>query len=495
MRMRRVKVHSGCVDGAHVVFEHAAKAARAKRLRSVDMSWSLKLGCGAARGCAAMMEKHGGGFPLERLAMRKANIKDPGAMSLAGAIRRSAEAVSNKEKAERSKEWSGHREGVCPYESPYGDREPVCELRWLDLGSNHINDPGAVALGDALGPKVPITRLNLRDNQVGIQGCRSIGLGAVRCGATLRRLDLAHSGFGCQGAIALATALGTAHTPCALKVLQLGFNSIGADGAAALATALTNGNYKQLEHLDLACNVLGPEGVAALAPLLEPVEEDEVTMEDECDSATSADDGSDESRRSVGLYSLDLAVNNAGGDGERSGIKALMKTLERNTSLRMLNLRGNDLVAEHAGDVAEMLCENTHLTQLNVGYNKIYNEGAWELAEALSENPSLRGLDIQRNEISDDGAEWIRTLLTANAVIEEVDMRSNQLSPEVVDAFGKSFGERVNARWQQEPPKVEKNDENLAANRTMVGEGGGRVAAKKAERAARKAARQAGRGR
>ena len=149
------------------------KAARAKRLRSVDMSWSLKLGCGAARGCAAMMEKHGGGFPLERLAMRKANIKDPGAMSLAGAIRRSAEAVSNKEKAERSKEWSGHREGVCPYESPYGDREPVCELRWLDLGSNHINDPGAVALGDALGPKVPITRLNLRDNQVGIQGCRS----------------------------------------------------------------------------------------------------------------------------------------------------------------------------------------------------------------------------------------------------------------------------------------------------------------------------------
>ena len=52
--MRRVKVHSGCVDGAHVVFEHAAKAARAKRLRSVDMSWSLKLGCGAARGCAAM---------------------------------------------------------------------------------------------------------------------------------------------------------------------------------------------------------------------------------------------------------------------------------------------------------------------------------------------------------------------------------------------------------------------------------------------------------
>ena len=44
MRIRRVKIHSGCVDSAHVVFECAARAARAGRLRSVDASWSLKLG-------------------------------------------------------------------------------------------------------------------------------------------------------------------------------------------------------------------------------------------------------------------------------------------------------------------------------------------------------------------------------------------------------------------------------------------------------------------
>jgi len=502
MRIRRVKIHSGCADSAHVVFECAARAARAGRLRSADASWSLKLGCGAARGCAAMMEKHGGGWPLQRLAMRKANIKDPGAMSLAGAIRRAADAVAAKDKEAKRKEWSGRYEGRGEghvgadsiAESPYGDVDPVCELRWLDLGSNHVNDPGAAALGDALGPNVPMTRLNLRDNHVGVLGCRSIGLGVVRCGATLRRLDLAHNGFGCQGAVALAGALAAAHSPCALKVLQLGFNSIGADGAKALAAALTSGNFSRLEHLDLACNVLGPDGVAALAPLLDPIHTDDLDESDEADDGASSSDKSDE-KRVAGLYSLDLAVNNAGGDCERGGIRALMKALERNTSLRMLNLRGNDLTPEHAGDVAEMLCENVTLTQLNVGYNKIYNEGAWELAEALSENPSLLGLDIQRNEISDDGAEWIRGLLAANSIIEEVDMRSNQLSPEVVESFGKSFGERVNARWQQEPPKVEKNDENMATQRTMVGEGGGRVAAKKAERAARKAARRAARGR
>ncbi len=119
---------------------------------------------------------------------------------------------------------------VAEYESPYGDRDPVCELRWLYRGSNHINDPAAAALGDALGPDFPITWPNLRDNQVGIEGCRSIGFGVVRCGATLRRLNLAHSGFAQRLRTSpphIAAALVTAHSPCALKVLQLGFNSIG----------------------------------------------------------------------------------------------------------------------------------------------------------------------------------------------------------------------------------------------------------------------------
>ena len=100
---------SGCVDSAHGVLECAAVVARAGRLRSVDASWSLKLGYGTAQGCAAMMEKRGGGFPLQRLAIRKANIEDPGAMLLAGPIRRSAEAVAAKEKATRRNEWSGLR--------------------------------------------------------------------------------------------------------------------------------------------------------------------------------------------------------------------------------------------------------------------------------------------------------------------------------------------------------------------------------------------------
>jgi hypothetical protein len=133
--------------------------------------------------------------------------------------------------------------------------------------------------------------------------------------------------------------------------------------------------------------------------------------------------------------------------------------------------------------------ENVALRRLNVGYNKIYDEGAWELMEALSENSTLRGLDVQRNEISDEGGRHVGSLLRANATLTEVDMRSNQLSPELVTRFEKTHGERVNARWQQEPPKKEKNIQAYSPGPMEAV--GGRVAAKRAERAAKKEARRA----
>jgi Ran GTPase-activating protein (RanGAP) involved in mRNA processing and transport len=324
-------------------------------------------------------------------------------------------------------------------------------------------------------------------------------------------------------------------------VLQLGFNSIGKAGAEALAEAHAGGFIDRLEHLDLACNVLGPAGLEALARMLEPrdatesgaldeggegaggldagggLEEEGEEEEGPCASEMYAsdeevsDDGEASSekaprattrarcrvraRPTIGLLSLDVAVNNVALDGDRSGVRALTRVLETNRTLRALNMRGNDLTPEMAGDVAECLLENATLEVVNVGYNKIYNDGAWELAEALSENTSLRGLDIQRNEITDKGAAHVAALLSANAGLDEVDMRSNMLSPELVEAFGGRFGDRVNCRWQQEPPKAEEREVGVARKAKVASEGGGAVAAKRAERERRKAERLAKRGR
>lgn len=499
-RVRRMKIHSADAESASEMAVAVAIAAADDRVRSLDVSWGLKLSDGAAAGVADAMERHGRGVPLRRLAMRKANVHDEGAIALAGCIFRAADAVAKHEAAVaeaarvRAKGEDGH--GVARAPTIPEHRKPLSRLRWLDLGSNMIGDRGAVAIGDALGPNVPITRLNLRDNAVAMHGCAALGRAAARC-VTLRRLDLAHSGFGDAGATALArgfAAAADAGRSTSLRVLQLGFNSIGVEGIEALVEAHAAGALDQLEHLDLACNVMGPAGAAALAPMLEPRDDRLVEVEDETNGVI-VDEREDEAGvddiRGRGLYSLDVAVNNVAVDGAREGVRALTRALERNTTLRVLNLRGNDLTPEMAGDVAEMLLENETLRVVNVGYNKIYNEGAWELSEALSENAGLRGLDIQRNEISDDGAAHVRGLLEANEKLSEVDMRSNMLSPETVDEFGEIFGARVNCRWQQEPPK---KDGKGVAQTKMVAEGGGGVAARRAERARKKAAARAARG-
>lgn len=152
------------------------------------------------------------------------------------------------------------------------------------------------------------------------------------------------------------------------------------------------------------------------------------------------------------LKSLNLACNNIGLRGDRSGLKELAKALETNTTLEILNLRGNALHSDCAKDIADFLLEETALIQLNIGYNELFDEGAWEIAEALEDNQTLLGLDFQRNEITDEGAGNMAKTLSVNKIIQEIDLRSNMIGPDGVDKL-KPHGERTNTRWQLEPPK------------------------------------------
>jgi uncharacterized caspase-like protein len=74
--------------------------------------------------------------------MRKANVHDEGAMSLAGAIRRAAEAVAAFEKKEKIENIAAAARVAAgkvdeadsdPKKKKKANR-PLCRLRWLDLG-------------------------------------------------------------------------------------------------------------------------------------------------------------------------------------------------------------------------------------------------------------------------------------------------------------------------------------------------------------------------
>jgi len=385
LRVRRLKLHSA--DPSSVRAAAIASAANGpNKVESFDASWSLRI---ANEGANAVAECLAQGWDVKRLAIRKAAVSDEGAANIAEAIKRAG-------------------------------ADGKSQLRWLDLGSNDIRGPGACAIGDAIGsPGVNLTRVTLRGNGIQFDSLSTLGRG-IAMSNTLRRIDLAHNGFGNSGVLALAEGLSKARAPN-LRVILLGFNSIGAEGVKGLMAALAD---TEVEHLDLACNVVGSDGAVEIAKVL---------------NATK-------------LKSLNLAVNNIGVRGERAGVQALSRALEGNQTLEILNLRGNAISKMCAGDLADLLLEDSALIQLNVGYNELYDHGAWEIAEALEDNTTILGVDMQRNEITDEGASCLLKTLELNTVLQEIDLRSNMISPECLTKF-EVFGDKANCRWQLEPPK------------------------------------------
>ena len=111
------------------------------------------------------------------------------------------------------------------------------------------------------------------------------------------------------------------------------------------------------------------------------------------------------------------------------GAKALAEILKTNTTLREINLWGNNIGNEGVIKLAGALRENKTLTKLNLGWNNIDDAGAKALAEALRENNTLQKLNLSGNNIEDVGF-----LALAEAAIEnpKFDLFDNHTSIEIV---------------------------------------------------------------
>ena len=399
-----LKVHAACEKSLTEICPAAAK----NGVSRFDASWSLRIGDGGIRAVARTIEGENGGSgwkSLRRLALRKSACTNNGAQSLGGALTR-----------------QGYKNPSAKY--------PI-RLRWLDLASNDIADAGVTALMTA-SHHLSLTRLYLMSNRIGADGALSLASSVLHNDeSTLKRLDLAHNGIGDEGCATLLSPGGSGASK-SLKVLLLGFNSISSEGVKDAGDLL---RLLRIEHLDLSCNTLKREGFKCI---VENWKFDQGNL--------------------AKLKSLNFACNDIGGGRTvRDALSSLAAQIENGSELELLNLRGNDLDEVAAEGLADLLlvdeCDNRGLEQLNVGYNKIYNAGAYEVFEALSENVTLFGLDLQRNEITDESAESLERAMTENTVCEECDVRSNMFSESTVKELNEMFQDRINARWQLEPPK------------------------------------------
>ncbi|NXG73402.1 LRC45 protein, partial [Baryphthengus martii] len=132
------------------------------------------------------------------------------------------------------------------------------------------------------------------------------------------------------------------------------------------------------------------------------------------------------------VKSLDLKGNNL----RSVGAEALAKLLRQNKSIRSLILEWNNLGLweESFSLFCQELGANNFLQLLDLRNNQINHQGAGELAMALKQNASLQKLDLRWNNIGLLGGRALLNCLHSNKTLKRLELAGNNIPSDILKA-------------------------------------------------------------
>ncbi|XP_005530687.1 PREDICTED: leucine-rich repeat-containing protein 45 [Pseudopodoces humilis] len=132
------------------------------------------------------------------------------------------------------------------------------------------------------------------------------------------------------------------------------------------------------------------------------------------------------------IKTLDLKGNNL----RTMGAEALGKLLRQNKSIRSLTLEWNSLGMWEEGFsfFCQGLRANNFLQRLDLRNNQINHQGAGELAMALTQNTSLQELDLRWNNIGLLGGRALLNCLQSNKTLKKLELAGNNVPGDILKA-------------------------------------------------------------
>ena len=243
-------------------------------------------------------------------------------------------------------------------------------LKHLDISCNNIGDNGAKSIGLMLQENSSLQSLFLGKNSIGPIGIESISEGLKNIHSNLKSLSLDINKFGEDGAKHLAEGIQMNQS---LTTLNIANCEIGPGGAHVIAQAINSS--PKMTSLNLECNKI------VRSPLSKPI----VCFLLECES----------------LKMLNIRCNNLGPEGTL----AIAEGLQHNETLQELDISGTNCIGNSAIQIATSLQANKSLQVLNISDNKIGTVGSEELASSLYQNVTLRCLKMDRTSSSAENFE------------------------------------------------------------------------------------------
>ncbi|XP_068510670.1 leucine-rich repeat-containing protein 45 isoform X3 [Anas acuta] len=111
------------------------------------------------------------------------------------------------------------------------------------------------------------------------------------------------------------------------------------------------------------------------------------------------------------------------------GVKLLLHGLCSNTTVKSLDLKGNNLRTMGAEALGKLLRQNKSIRSLILEWNSlgVWEEGFSFFCQGLGANNSLQRLDLRNNQINHHGAGELAMALKRNASLQELDLRWNNI--------------------------------------------------------------------
>ena len=151
---------------------------------------------------------------------------------------------------------------------------------------------------------------------------------------------------------------------------------------------------------------------------------------------------------------------------ERAGLgpevgAAIGRALEKNTTLREINLWNNNLGDEGGAAIGRALEKNTTLQEINLRDNKLGAASGVAIGRALDKNTTLQQINLENNKLGAEGWAAIGRALESNTTLQQIDLENNNLGAASGAAIGRAL------------------DKNTALQKIFLGDNGFEMEAKK----------------
>lgn len=266
-------------------------------------------------------------------------------------------------------------------------------LARLDLSYNEITDVGIESLCTGLIGRnsLSLQHLVLRGNNIGPRGCDKL-CQTLRSCPSLLGLDISQNPLGRVGGLMLVEFVQGSEQ---LLELHLADTEIDIDVLVAISAVLLTGASRLK-----VCNLENPR--------IQTLQEDHTVHLGRM------------LRVDTHLSEIYLGKHMM----RDEGVRQLVSFLLENKTLRILDLRCNELGAEGAMHIGKLLQNDCQLVQLNLKGNRIGEKsnvnGVKALAEALTSNRMLKHVDLNNNGLCGEALQYLGQSVDQNSTLQSV---------------------------------------------------------------------------